>query len=88
VNLIAIIILALSASCAMAHPGTGEVPRSYSTVYDAQGRYQGRIHDGRVFDAKGQFRGRLQDGKVFDSRGNFMGRIKQDRPGGQQDGTR
>lgn len=86
-KIIAIIILALSASCALAASGTGEVPRKDSTIYDAQGRYQGRIHDGRIFDQQGQFRGRIRDGKIFDSRGNFMGRIKQDRPGGQ-DGTR
>lgn len=87
-KLIAIIILALSASCALASPGTGEVPRRESSrIYDAQGRYQGRVYDGRVFDSRGQFQGRIRDGKIFDAQGNFKGRIGQDRPGGQG-GTR
>jgi len=82
--IIAIIILALSASCALADSGTGEVPRRESSrIYDTQGRYQGRVYDGRVFDSRGQFQGRIRDGKVFDARGNFKGRVKQDRPGGR-----
>lgn len=84
-----IIILALAASCALAQPrGTGELPRRESaTIYDAQGRYQGRMFDGRVFNPQGEFQGRVRDGKIFDAKGNFVGRIRQGRPGGQN-GTR
>lgn len=80
-----IIILAFSAACALAQtPGTGDVPRrESSTIYDAQGHYQGRVYDGRVFNSRGEFQGRVRDGKVFDAKGDFMGRVRQDRPRGQ-----
>lgn len=53
-------------------------------VYDATGRYQGRIRDGCIFDAMGRFVGRINHGRIYDSKGRYQGRIEP-QPSADQD---
>ncbi|QLA19337.1 4-fold beta flower protein [Desulfolutivibrio sulfoxidireducens] len=50
-------------------------PSDSYRLYDAKGRYQGRVHDGRIFDASGRFVGRIRHGRIYDAKGGYQGRI-------------
>jgi hypothetical protein len=68
------------AATAWAEPDRTETSR----LYDAKGRYQGRIverdGDARMYDATGRYQGRIvekpgKDAVIYDEKGRFQGRI-------------
>jgi hypothetical protein len=61
-----------------------DTPPSFR-VYDATGRYQGRVHDGRIFDAQGRFVGRIRHDRVYDATGRYQGRVEPRPSAGQDD---